>query len=117
MGRRNILLINSILLTIYFVGSVPFYLIQGSSLDRFVIAAVLFTVLVLVHEAFILLAMIFQWVGYINQSRGWIRLANWTMLIGGIVGIILVFPIVIITPLIVINIFSKKQKMISKTVK
>lgn len=115
MKQRHVQLFNSILLTIYLVGSVPFYLTEGSSLEGHVIAEALFFYLIIFHELFILGAVLFQWIGYMTKSRGWIRLANLTMFIGGIVGILLVVPIFVIIPIILINMISKTPKKILKT--
>lgn len=111
MKQKNILLFNSILLTIYLLGSVPFYITSASnSLEGHPIFGAIYVYIIVIHEVFILLAALCQWIGYFNKSRGWIRLANWTMIIGGIIGVILVVPIFVIIPIILINVISRNPK-------
>ena len=108
--KRHILLFNSILLSIYFVGSIPFYITEGSSLERFPIAAAIYIYIIVFHEIFVLLALLFQWIGYFVKSKGWVRLANWTLLAGGVIGVLLIVPIFVTIPIILINMISKNTK-------
>ena len=116
MRQRNVLLLNSIFLTIYLIASVPFYITEGSSLEGHVIADALYTYMIIGHELFILAAVLFQWIGYLTKSRGWIRLVNWTLLFGGIIGILLIVPIFVIIPIILINMISKNSKKAPKAI-
>ncbi|MCF7930211.1 MAG: hypothetical protein K9L02_01745 [Acholeplasmataceae bacterium] len=115
MKRSQILLFNSILLSIYLVGSIPFYLTEGSSLERFPIASAIYVYIIVFHEIFVLLATFFQWIGYFSKSRGWIRFANWTLLAGGFLGILLIIPIFVTIPIIFINMISKSSKKKKET--
>ena len=110
MKRSHILLFNSILLSIYLIGSIPFYFVEGSSLERFPIAAAIYVYIIIFHEIFVLVATFFQWIGYFSKSRGSIRFANWMLLLGGFLGILLIVPIFVIIPIIFINMISKSAK-------
>ena len=110
MNKRFFLLLSSLLLTVYLMGSAPYYLIAGESLRGHIIADVLYTAVILIHEIFILIAVIFQWLGYLKKSRASIVIANWMLFFGGIVGFILIIPVLAIIPILVINIFSKNTK-------
>ncbi len=107
MKKRKLLLINSILLSIYLIGSLPYYLIANEENSRFVLFSTIYVAFVLIHEAFIAGALIFQWSGYIKQKRGLIRFSSFIMFLGGFAFII---SFVILIPIMIINMISKGKR-------
>ncbi len=114
MKPRYVQLFNSILLSIYFVGSIPFFISQGSSLEGHPIVGAFYFYYIIFYEIFVLSALLFQWVGYLTKSRGWIRFANWVLLIGSFIGVLLIVPIFVTIPIIFINMISKSPKKVTK---
>jgi len=107
MKRRKLLLINSVLMTIYLVGSIPYYLIANDQNQRFVIFSAIYTALVLIHGIVIGFAVLFQWIGYIKKSRGWISFSTFMMFIGAFAFII---SFIVIIPMMIINSVSKQKR-------
>jgi len=107
MKRRKLLLINSVLMTIYLIGSIPYYLIANEQNQRFVIFSAIYTALVLIHGVIIGIAVLLQWVGYFKKSRGWINFSTFTMFIGAFAFII---SFIVIIPMMIINSISKEKR-------
>jgi len=107
MKRSKLLLFNSILLTIYLLGSLPYYLIANSGNERFVIFSALYTIFVVIHEIFIGFAVLFQWIGYLKQNRGLINFSTFVMFIGAIA---FFFSFIVIIPMMIINLISRGKR-------
>ncbi|MBN2300558.1 MAG: hypothetical protein JXC31_05165 [Acholeplasmataceae bacterium] len=100
MKKRKLLLITSLIVTVYLFVAIPYYLIEGDSLEGFVIAGAIYFFLVIGHGIFVTAAVIFQWIGYWSKSRGWNIFANFLLFIGGI---LLLIPLIGIIPFIILN--------------
>ncbi len=100
MKNRKLLLINSLLITLYLFIAIPYFIIEGDSLEGHPIFGALYFILVIGHGGFMTLAVILQWLGVVTKSRGWVIFANWMLLLSGI---FLIFPLIGIIPVIILN--------------
>jgi len=109
--RRKLLLINTILLTLYFLVSVPYYLMESSTLEGFAAAAALYLALVFIHEVAVFFAVCTEWLGYLSRYRIWIVISSILLLLGGIA-----FPIayIVILPIILMNFITLEKKKIEE---
>lgn len=109
-GKGKLLKGVSLALTIYFVVSLPVYLMEGESLEGHPIFGALYLLAIGFHEGFIFLALLFQWFGVIKTRRWAINLAILLLIVAAIELALLVYPILILLPLILIDIFAKLPK-------
>jgi len=107
MKRSKLLLFNSILLTIYLFGSLPYYLLANSANERFVIFSALYTIFVVIHGIVIAFAVLFQWFGYSKRSRGLINFSTFIMFIGAFAFLI---SFIFIIPMMIINLISRGKR-------
>ncbi len=105
-NKRKWLLAVSIVLSLYLVGSIPYYLSETSLLDRFPVIAAIYLLLIAIHGGIILLALLFQWLGFGLKKPGLNRLTNLMM----ILSIFPFFPsIVVLLPLSIINAIVRRE--------
>ncbi len=104
--KRKILLVNTVLLTLYLFISVPYYLMESSSLEGFAVAAALYLALVFIHEVAVFFAVCAQWLGYLSHHRFWIVISSILLFLGGIA-----FPIayILLIPIIFVNLLTREK--------
>lgn len=107
MKRRKLLLINSILLTIYVAVSIPYYLSTGDTLEGHLIAAALYLWFVIGHEIMMLIALLGQWLSFFYKSRGWMIFSLWFVFLGGILFFVSLFVII---PIMVLNLIAMGRR-------
>jgi hypothetical protein len=111
MDKRNKWLMSvSILLTVYFIGSIPYYISEGDSLAEYPVFGALYLYFIIVHEVIIFLALLLQWLGYANYKRWPIILATVLMIIAGLELGLLVLPMGLLLPLIIVNLVAGCKK-------
>jgi len=109
--KNKWLLGSSILLTIYFLASIPYYLIEGATqLEGHPIFGALYLGFIFVHEAIVLLALLLQWGGYANGKRGPIILASLLLLVATAELFILLVPIIVLLPIVIVNLIAGPSK-------
>jgi hypothetical protein len=105
--KRKVLLVNTVLLTLYLFLSVPYYLTESSSLEGFAVASALYLALVFIHEVAIFFALCVQWLGYLSYHRFWIVISSILLFLGGIA-----FPIayILLIPIIFVNLLTREKE-------
>lgn len=106
--KRKWLFINTIMLTIYFMVSIPYYLIEMVKLENFAVLATLYFALVFVHGVIIFFAVATQWLGYLSRLKIWLIISTVAMLIGGILFFV---SLIVIVPMVIINLFSIEKRI------
>lgn len=101
--KRKWLFINTLMLTLYFMVSIPYYLIEMVKLENFAVLAALYFALVFIHGVLIFFAVATQWLGYLSKLKIWLVISTVAMLIGGVLFFV---SLIVIVPLVIINIFS-----------
>jgi len=105
----------AIVLTLYFAASIPYFLIEGdASLEGHPIIAALYLLFVAVHEVLVLLAVLCQWAGVLNNKRGLVNLAILFMILAAVELVILVYPALVLLVLVILNLFARMPKTISQ---
>ncbi len=105
--KRKVLLVNTVLLTLYLFLSVPYYLTESSSLEGFAVASALYLALVFIHEVAVFFAVCAQWIGYLSFHRFWIVISSILLFLGGIA-----FPIayILLIPIIFVNLLTREKE-------
>ncbi|MDD3126536.1 MAG: hypothetical protein WC479_06695 [Candidatus Izemoplasmatales bacterium] len=111
MEKRNKWLMSvSILLTVYFAGSIPYYISEGDSLVNNPIFGALYFYFIIAHEIIIFVALLLQWLGYVSKKRLPIVFATILMIIAGLELGLLVLPLGYLLPLIIVNLVAGCKK-------
>ncbi|MDD3122339.1 MAG: hypothetical protein PHC62_02360 [Candidatus Izemoplasmatales bacterium] len=108
MKRNKLLLVNSILVTVLSVGTIPFFLKTRFFNDLYSddYSKTLYILFFIIYLVIMTLAIIFQWKGYSKQSKLWIYGSSFTMFLGGWE---FFWAFVWIIPIIIINLIASKK--------
>jgi len=100
----------TIVLTLYTVVAIPVFLSQGSSLEGHPIFGALYLWAVTAHGVLLGLALLFQWIGVGKSLRWSLRTGFFFTLLGMLELALLVYPLVILLPVLLVELFVPYPK-------
>jgi len=104
--KKKRLLVSSILLSLYLSVSIPYFLMEASSLEGHPVFGAIYLYLVIFHSGLFLVGLVFQWLGFGFSKRGFVILATLLFIISGV----LFFPsLLVIVPLSILNLILNRK--------
>jgi hypothetical protein len=104
--QKKRLLVASMLLSLYLSVSIPYFLMEASSLEGHPVFGAIYLYLVIFHSGVFLVGLIFQWLGFGFSKRGFVTLATLLFILSGF----LFFPsLLVIIPLAILNLILNRK--------